>query len=139
MAIINLDRLLSKLDKVENMDVKERLEKACLLVENTAKQDCPVDTGQLRASITHEVDGNVGVVGTNVEYAVYVEYGTGKEAVAKNGRQTPWSYKDEETGEWIWTKGQKPQPFLEPALIKNEKEINKLFLKAIKEGLKGNV
>ena len=105
-------------------------------MENTAKQDCPVDTGQLRASITHEVEGLVGVVGTNVEYAVYVEYGTGEKAAAKNGRQTPWCYKDEETGEWIWTKGQKPQTFLNRALRKNSKAIKKLYLKAIRKGVK---
>jgi hypothetical protein len=90
--ILNLDRLLSKFDNLQNIDLEGPLTKACLLVENDAKKRCPVDTGQLRQSITHEVEGNTGVIGTNVEYAPYVEYGTGIHAKDGNGRQTPWSY-----------------------------------------------
>lgn len=33
----------------------------------------PVDTGRLRNSITHEVEDNTVIVGTNVEYAEVVE------------------------------------------------------------------
>lgn len=39
---------------------------------------CPVDTGRLRASITHIVDDYSMTVGTDVEYGVYVELGTSK-------------------------------------------------------------
>lgn len=50
------------------------------VVERRAKHLCPVDTGRLRSSITHEagVDagGLVGRVGTDVNYAPYVELGT---------------------------------------------------------------
>lgn len=63
------------------------MEKACVIVEGQAKENCPVDDGQLRQSITHEVekeDGQiVGYVGSNVEYAPYVHQGTG--IYAKNG------------------------------------------------------
>ena len=37
-----------------------------------------VDTGRLRASISHAVDGDDVYIGTNVEYAPYVELGTSK-------------------------------------------------------------
>jgi HK97 gp10 family phage protein len=51
-------------------------------VEATAKRLCPVDTGRLRSSITHELGvdsrGLVGTVGTNVTYAPYVEFGTSR-------------------------------------------------------------
>ena len=46
--------------------------------ETYAKMKCPVDTGRLRNSITHTSDGKSAYVGTNVEYAPYVEYGTVK-------------------------------------------------------------
>ena len=49
---------------------------ATALVERSAKEDCPVDTGRLRASITSSVTGNEGKVGTNVEYAAAQEFGT---------------------------------------------------------------
>lgn len=37
----------------------------------------PVDTGRLKGSLTPQVSGMTGEVGTNVEYAPYVEFGTG--------------------------------------------------------------
>lgn len=47
-----------------------------------AKRLCPVDTGRLRSSITeelrHDGDGLVEVVGTDVEYAAFVELGTSR-------------------------------------------------------------
>ena len=133
--VINLEKLIGKLNKLSNQQMDEALNKACILVENQAKENCPVDTGELRMSITHYVEGQTGIVGTNKHYAPYVEYGTGLFARDGNGRQTPWSYQDAK-GEWHTTKGQKPQPFLEPALLDNEKNIVKIFDEAIKEGVK---
>ena len=44
--------------------------------ESYAKKICPVKTGRLRNSITHQqYDENTEVIGTNVEYAPYVELG----------------------------------------------------------------
>lgn len=45
------------------------LEKIGLVAEGYAKKLTPVDTGRLRNSITHEVDGNDVYIGSNVEYA----------------------------------------------------------------------
>ena len=133
--VINLEKLISKLNKLSDQQMEQALNKACILVENQAKENCPVDTGELRMSITHYVEGDTGVVGTNKQYAPYVEYGTGLFAKEGNGRQTPWSYQDAK-GEWHTTKGQKPQPFLEPALLDKQKAIIKIFDEAIKEGVK---
>lgn len=68
-----------------------------------------VDTGAMRNSITHEVDNGDGkvYVGTNNEYAIYNEYGTGIYADNGNGRKTPWFYVDAH-GEGHWTRGMKP-------------------------------
>ena len=54
------------------------LETVGLLAEGYAKRKCPVDTGRLRNSITHTVDGTMleAYIGTNVEYAPHVELGT---------------------------------------------------------------
>ena len=60
------------------------LEKIGLVAEGYAKKLCPVDTGRLRNSITHQLDGKESVyIGTNVEYAPYVELGTNKRAAQK--------------------------------------------------------
>ena len=46
--------------------------------EAYGKIKCPVDTGRLRNSITGESDEKTAQVGTNVEYAPYVELGTSR-------------------------------------------------------------
>lgn len=56
--------------------------------ESYAKRRCPVDTGRLRNSITHaQWDDKTEVIGSNVEYAPFVELGHhtigGKQVKAK--------------------------------------------------------
>ena len=46
--------------------------------ETYAKKATPVDTGRLRNSISHAVDGEAVYIGSNVEYAPYVELGTSR-------------------------------------------------------------
>lgn len=50
------------------------LEKIGLVAEGYAKKLCPVDTGNLRNSITHVVDegGDAVYIGTNSEHGAYV-------------------------------------------------------------------
>lgn len=57
-------------------DVTDLLEQLGSEIEADARAVCPVDTGRLRDSLEHEVNGDTLRVGTNVEYAVYVEEGT---------------------------------------------------------------
>lgn len=54
--------------------------------EGYAKDDVPVDTGRLRNSIAHTVNDSEQAVyiGTNVEYAPYVEYGEYQHTTGKN-------------------------------------------------------
>lgn len=66
---------------------------------------CPVDTGTLRDSISFEENGTTLRVGSTVEYAPAVEFGTHK---------------------------QKAQPYLTPALTKNTKEYQDIFAKHLK-------
>lgn len=55
-------------------------QRVAVQVESAAKQLCPVDTGRLRSSITHTVTREGSsyrvTVGTNVEYAPFIELGT---------------------------------------------------------------
>lgn len=105
--------------RVEVIEAKDEavaraLETIGLVAERYAKELAPVDTGRLRNSISHEVDDSTVYIGTNVEYAPYLEFGTGIYAEG-GGRATPWSYQDDK-GEWHTTSGNQPQPFLRPAL-----------------------
>lgn len=117
---------LARFEKELPNILEKALEKACLIVENSAKQCCPVGDGQLRQSINHKVDGKKGEVGTSVEYAPYVEIGTGIYSTEGTGRQTPWTYKDAK-GEWHTTRGMKAKPFLKPAVDKNRGRIIDCF------------
>ena len=82
------------------------LEEIGLLAENYAAEKCPVDTGNLRGSITYEVDagGNAVYIGTNVEYAPCVELGTSR---------------------------QKAQPFLRPAASEHGTQYRQVLRKAL--------
>lgn len=130
IEFVGLEGIIKSLDKIADVNkVKQAISKACLLVERSAKTKAPKDNGELRRSITHEVETTannvVGVVYTPLEYAPYVELGTGLFAEEGNGRKdVPWHYKDEQ-GEWHSTKGQKPHPFLRPALNENKEEIKR--------------
>lgn len=63
-----------------NAAILRGLEKVGISAEGHAKDMCPVDTGRLRNSITHSVDNGdkTVAIGTNVEYAAYIELGTSR-------------------------------------------------------------
>lgn len=82
--------------------VRIGLEMCGLQAEAYAIKKCPVDTGRLRGSITHGViqEELTAFIGTNVEYASYVEYGTSKTA---------------------------PQPYFKPAINNHKQEYRDIF------------
>lgn len=94
-----------------------------------AQDLCPVDTGRLKGSITYAVEGEDCYIGTNVEYAPYVEFGTGIHA-EEGGRQTPWAYQDAD-GNWHRTQGNKPQPFLRPSANDHTDEYREILKESL--------
>lgn len=79
-ATVSVNRQAA-LKQLEPMLLRE-LERRALGVQTRASDLCPVDTGRLRASITTQVTvdqvGPVARIGSNVEYAIYVEMGTSR-------------------------------------------------------------
>lgn len=127
VQVEGLDKVLAKLDEVASgEDIIQRLGIACALVERAAKELAPKDNGELRRSITSKVEGTQGIVFTTLEYAPYVEFGTGLFAEVAGRKDVPWCYQDDE-GEWHSTSGQKPHPFMRPALNNNRTEILKIL------------
>ncbi|HFI0084972.1 TPA: HK97-gp10 family putative phage morphogenesis protein [Streptococcus suis] len=108
--------------------------KASLLVEGQAVLLAPVDKGGLRDSIGYKVDESelVAYIGTNCEYAIYVEFGTGEFAENGNGRKGGWVYKTP-NGEVHFTYGMPPQPYLRPAFRKNQKAIRDILADCLRE------
>lgn len=125
-----IEEVLNSIDSLADLEeLQSALGKACAVVEASAKQKAPKDTGALARSITSKIEDTEGIIFTPLEYAPYVEYGTGLFA-EEGGRSTPWIYKDDK-GEWHRTSGQKPQPFMRPALDENREKI----INILKEGI----
>lgn len=94
-------------------------EAAGALVQQTAQGYCPVRTGALRDSISVTMqDGDktvTAVVSAGMDYASYVEYGTGR-----RGGPAPYPHVES------WA-GQSPQPFMRPALDESRDAVKELF------------
>lgn len=57
--------------------IRQAIELTALDIERTAKERCPVDTGALRASISHAMLSDTeGEVRVGQDYGAYVNYGT---------------------------------------------------------------
>ena len=169
---VKIEGLGEVLDAISAMadeqELRKAMGKACELVEGEARKKAQAikDTGALSQSIESVVEGNgndiTGVVFTPLEYAPYIEYGTGMYAENGNGRQGYWVYvKDSKGGISQSSKnggktytleeakkvmamlcadgldahiscGVHPRPFLRPALHENRDTI----LRILKGGLK---
>ena len=113
--------------------VLRALERCGEQAEGYAKDLAPVDTGNLRNSISHKVDdGEPAVyIGSNTSYAPYVELGTGK--YTDGGRPTPWVYQDD-NGNWHWTAGNPAQPFLAPAVKDHQQTYRNIIEDELQNG-----
>lgn len=131
IEIQGAEELLIKFSKMkDDAAIQKGMQQACALVEASAKEKAPADTGALRRSIASRIEGEgaaiQGIVYTPLEYAPYVEYGTGLFAEGGNGRKTPWLYEDD-SGETHFTRGQHPHPYMRPALSDNRNQITQLL------------
>lgn len=81
-------------------------------IESYAKGLVPVDTGALRNSITHAVDGDTVFAGSAILYAPYVELGTGKDY----SPPPEWMENNAPRGAGIISRSVKPRPYLRPAV-----------------------
>ena len=131
-----VENIMNALDQIADApEVVKAMQKACALVEAEARKKAPKGNGALRNSIESRVEVNgddiIGVVFTSLEYAPYVEYGTGLFAENGGRKDVPWSYKDDE-GEWHSTSGMKPHPFMRPAFNENREKIKEILGESIK-------
>lgn len=108
MIIGNVD-VKSKKSEVQKEfleKAQKALEEIGLNAESYAKLLCPVDTGNLRDSISHEGHELTEYIGTNVEYASYVELGA---------------------------RGRPAQPYLQPAVKGHLEEYRLIVKKELEE------
>ena len=132
-----LDKLIDKIEDFDDVHaMTSAMQDACNIVVDAAIDKAPRKTGALRRSIKSKVEltGNSieGIVYSPLEYAPYQEFGTGLFAENGNGRKTGWAYEDEKTGETIFTRGNRPHPFLRPAVNENKDKIINIIKGALK-------
>jgi hypothetical protein len=77
VTITGLDKAMRNLSPAQIRAPKRRfLTRIALIGERNVKRHAPVKTGHFRRSVTHKVEENRAIVGTNVNYGPYLEYGT---------------------------------------------------------------
>lgn len=122
----NKSEVMSAVDEA----VMRALTAVGIQVEKYAKALCPVGTpestgkkgyigGTLRNSITYVVEGREVYIGSNVEYAPYVELGTGP------FYETPpaWVQNLAPRGAGVGTGYVRPRPYLRPAILDHLSEL----------------
>lgn len=112
-----------------------------LKAEGYAKELCPVGTeestgiqgyrgGTLRNSITHRVSDEAMELGSNVEYAPYVELGTGPHFVPP----PEWERFESERGRGVGRAYVKPRPYIRPAIEDHTDEYRNIMERELKGG-----
>lgn len=135
IEIQGIDELEERLEGfLKTEKIVNALGLGCAKIEEAAKRKAPKGDGHLRRSITSRIEENgdevIGVIFTPLEYAPYVEYGTGLFA-EKGGRQdVPWSYQDDE-GKWHTTSGMHPRPYMRPAFDENIEEVKRMLMEGL--------
>lgn len=108
VTVINVEDNTDIIKAASDEAIARALEMCGMLAEGYAAMKCPVDTGRLRNSITHAPENKyTEVIGTNVEYAAYVECGTSR---------------------------QRAQPYLKPALINHIGEYENIIKSLLSGG-----
>lgn len=97
--------MLKKMSPAIQQALARFLTKAGLVIKSSAKALAPVDTSNLRGSISSRPEGiRQVIIGPNVDYAIYQEFGT---------------------------KYMKAQPYMRPALEDNLGNIRDIFIREI--------
>jgi len=129
-GVRNLDKCIAKFKSIEGIDLTPVISKATRIVQRDAKILAPVDTGNLMNHIFAKTlkaktmkksglgEDPVGVVYTNVEYAVYQEYGWSR--TYPSGKTVVYSGK----------------AFMRPALKQNKKYISDMVERYIQDKLR---
>ena len=158
----------TQLDKlVMEANNPKHLKEAGAYVQGAARMLAPAYSGHLRNSIFLDVgtteEGMEATVYTNIQYAPYVEFGTGPRGSANHEGVSPevnvtytldpwwihesqidpgvaetyhWTYIDAEDGRFYKCEGQPAQPFMYPALHDNTKTVVDILRRGITGGMK---
>ena len=113
-----------KIKKESDAEIARAMLQIGLLVQASATMRAPVDLGNLKNSIKIESEEREVTIGTNVKYAMRMEYGRGPVEGDEPKIKRPPGHKNP-------TPGGIPQPFLRPALDENVERIKTLIANAL--------
>ncbi|OAE01861.1 HK97-gp10 family putative phage morphogenesis protein [Arthrobacter sp. OY3WO11] len=135
-----LEALFAKAPQRTRAQVAKALEYSAILIQRNARQEAPIDKGQLRSSIGITRLANAVVIRPGVKYALYVHEGTGlygpKRAMIRPGRVMAWRGR----GGAVFarsSRGQRPNQFMDRAANSSRAGINDAFDQAIKNIIGG--
>lgn len=129
----NSKEVLAALQNAVERGLEAIGEKAVKYAMKSLDEQGAVDTGNLKNHVKYEVDGDdvyVGVAG--VEYAPYVEFGTGKYSTLGGGTpKETWVYYDELTGEFRIAHPMRARPYILPAARDHAKEYRDILRQSL--------
>jgi len=143
VTIEGMDQLVEKMKQLGMVtaDLKDDAVEAMSMVRNAARRHAP-GSGPLSRNIIvkDQTEGKELQVGCGIfaeaaiNYAVYVEYGTGVYAENGQGRNTPWVAPIITSNDGLifrWTQGMRPKPFMRPAWDEEKENVDKHLKGAI--------
>ena len=144
IEIKGLSSLYKKLDRLKEVEGISPMNKAVGIVTSQAKENANFtqgyQTGELRGSIHNKVlvgkDGLIGLIQTNNDHSIYVEFGTGSRGNGSYPYVSEANVNLTYREDWA---GMKAQPYMYPAYKMHEKTIKTLFKDGIKTEIKSKV
>ena len=142
-GVLGLDEVQKKLDAIKNLENDPRVDKAvgkgAARMQAAVKMLTPVDTGNLRNKIfIDRKKKNEWAVETNVEYAMFVEFGTGRlgDPSVPHTSKESWVYYNERLKKFITSHGQKPAAMFRKGFKNSHAAVYKIVKKEIEEIIK---
>ena len=135
-----LQQLRRKLETIKSLErdprVNQALGRGAAYIQAAVKLLTPVDTGNLRNKIISQQEKFMQwVVETNVEYAVFVEFGTGKlgdPSVTHTSKES-WTYYSDALKRFVTTHGQEPAAMFRTGFDQAHKQAFRIVENGIKE------
>lgn len=110
-------------------------------IQSQTQRNSRVDTGQTKGSYKYVVDKGQNEatvsVGSDLENAIWEEFGTGEYALHGDGRKGGWVYQSKKDGKFYHTYGKTPNQPLTKAFQTTAPKIKKQLANVIKQMIGG--
>jgi len=135
-----MQSLQRKLNTIKNLDrdprVNQALGRGAKLIQGAVKLLTPVDTGNLMNKIFAEEEKFMQwIVDTNVEYSLYVEFGTGKlgDPSVPHTNKESWTYYSDALKRFVTTHGQKPAAMFRDGFSQSHRQAFQMIKREVEE------